>query len=211
MKDQNVPMSQTECCPRYFYLPDVCIIHTHFLIILPLIHANLTILPLDSVYLHHLSLPFALHRQRKMHVFITKSAPKYQLSCEFPRIFNPTWRPGLPPVCKMHHLKQSNFPTQQHDGRGRIVFHFVAKILYKFLKVHPLRSIAIVCPHTVKEVKLKEIFALVGSISHNTKSSLQSQHSASGIWFSWKSCLLKKKLDVFLGLQLTTNPNRIIL
>lgn len=46
----------------------------------------------------------------------------------------------------------------------------------------------------MKEVKLgKEILALVESISHNTTSSLWSQHSASGIWFSWISSLLKKK------------------
>lgn len=135
VNDQNVPMSQTECSPRYFYLPDV--LYQSYPLPNYLRLNAMLIWPHCPVYPHHLSFAFALHRQRNIQVFITKSPPKFELPLDFQRIFNPKWRPGLTAVCKTHHLKQFDFLTQQHHWRKRIVFHFVAKILYKFLKVHP--------------------------------------------------------------------------
>lgn len=61
-----------------------------------------------------------------------------------------------------------------------------------------------------KKIKLKEILALVDSISDNlfgVSTQLQGSGSAGKV-ASWKK---KNKLEVFLWLQLTTKPKRIIL
>lgn len=172
MNDQNVPMSQAECCPRYFYHPHM-LYHSYPLPNYLSFNAMLIGPYCPWTLCIFITSPFLLlSTGRETYTFHTSQNPhqntNYHVS--FKRSLIPHGDQGshLPAKCIISD-NSTSWPNNVMGGRGSffILWPKSSTNFWKFIhKIHN-QALQLYVHIQGKKVKLKEILALVDSISHN--------------------------------------------